>query len=173
MGDGEATTGTAVPRPAEAPAIEENAGTEGQALADRPDRPARRRRVSGGRGNKHSVRFTDAENDVVQAAADAAGLTVPHLIAETVLTSVTGRGAGRGQQLPVAERRALAAELAGVRALLASIGGNVNQLAAAANSGNLPAAGAVEATMDAVARMVARLDAVIAPLEGRPGGEPR
>ncbi|WP_067801384.1 MobC domain-containing protein [Actinomadura formosensis] len=169
MGDGETAGGT-VPGPAAPPAIEGTAGNEGQALADRP---ARRRRVSGGRGNKHSVRFTDAEDDVVQAAADVAGLTVPHLIAETVLAAVTGRGAGRGQQLPVAERRALAAELAGVRALLASIGGNVNQLAAAANSGNLPAAGAVEATMDAVTRMLARLDAAIAPLEGRPGGDRR
>ncbi|CNF62505.1 Uncharacterised protein [Mycobacterium tuberculosis] len=157
----------AVPGPAGPPGIE---GNERQASADRP---ARRRRVSGGRPRKHSVRFTDAENDVVQAAAGAAGLTVPHLIAETVLASVAGRGAGRGQQLSVAERRALAAELAGVRNLLASIGGNVNQLAAAANSGTVPAVGTVEATMDAVTRMLARLDAVLTPLEGRPGGDRR
>ncbi|MGP4030190.1 plasmid mobilization relaxosome protein MobC [Actinomadura sp. 3N407] len=166
--DGETATDTAtVPGPAAPPAIE---GAQRQAFAARP---ARRRRVNGGRARKHSVRFTDAENDVVQAAADAAGLTVPHLIAETMLAAVTGRGAGRGQQLPLAERRALAAELAGTRTLLAKIGVNVNQLAATANSGNIPAAGEVTATMDAVTRMLTRLDTVITPLEDRPHGDRR
>jgi len=159
--DGEAIATTdaevAVPRPAE-PVSD---GDEGQDVAEQP---ARRRRVQGGRRHKHSVRFTADENALVQAAADAAGLTVPHLIAETVLASLTGRGT---RQMPVADRRALAHELAAVRSFLAAIGGNVNQLAAAANSGNIPATGAVEATMNTVARAVARLDTAIAPLDPR------
>ncbi|WP_242911476.1 MobC family plasmid mobilization relaxosome protein [Actinomadura terrae] len=166
MDDGEGTADVdadvPAPRPAESvtgPSAERNErqGEAGQ--------PARRRRAQGGRGNKYSVRFTDEEQRLVQAAADAAGLTVPHLIAETVLASLTGRGT---RQMPVADRRALASELAAVRGFLAAIGGNVNQLAAAASSGNVPAAGAVEATMAAVARAVARLDVAIAPLDPRP-----
>ncbi|MGC4959735.1 plasmid mobilization protein [Actinomadura citrea] len=163
MGDGEATTATGstdapgVPRPAEAPAVE----NQGQVLAGR--RPVRRRRMPGGRRNKFSVRFTDAETDRLQAVADAAGLTVPNLIAETALASLSGHGG----QMPLADRRALAQELAAVRSLLTAIGGNVNQLAAKAHAGIVPAVAAVEATMAAVSRTVARLDAVIAPLNPR------
>jgi hypothetical protein len=166
VGDGEATTNTgtdagtgsgAVPHPAGVPAVE----NEDQVLAER--RPARRRRVLGGRRHKFSVRFTDAETDRLQAVADAAGLTVPNLIAETVLASLSGHTG----QLPLADRRALAHELAAVRSLLTAIGGNVNQLAAQAHAGIVPAVAAVEATMNAVARTVARLDAAIAPLDPR------
>jgi hypothetical protein len=168
VGDGEAIaadvdTGVAVPRPAEPVTGPSAEGDERQDERE-VEQPARRRRVQGGRRHKYSVRFTDDEQRLVQASADAAGLTVPHLIAETVLASLTGRGT---RQMPVADRRALAQELAAVRGFLAAIGGNVNQLAAAANSGDLPAAGAVEATMIAVARAVARLDAAIAPLDPR------
>ncbi|MGC4959764.1 plasmid mobilization protein [Actinomadura citrea] len=162
MGDGKATSDSAiggmVPGPTRAPTIE---GNEGQALADRP---ARRRRVRGGRRHKHSVRFTDAEQALVTAAAAAAGLTVPNLIAETMVASLTGRA---GQQMPVADRRALAHELAAVRSLLTAIGGNVNQLAAKAHAGIVPAVAVIEATMNAVSRTVARLDAAIAPLDPR------
>lgn len=170
MDDGEAIAtdadaDVAVPRPAEPVTGPSAEGNERQdERQDGAGQLARRRRVQGGRRNKHSVRFTDDEQRLVQAAAEEAGLTVPHLIAETVIASLTGRGTW---QMPVADRRALAQELAAVRRFLAKLGGNVNQLAAAANSGDLPAAGAVEATMTAVARAVVRLDAAIAPLDPR------
>ena len=123
-------------------------------------RAERRRRVAGGRPHRHSVRLTNEEQELVAAAAQTAQVTVPHLIAETVLLAVQGRG-----QLSAADRRALADELAGIRRFLSAISRNVNQQTAAAHStGQLPG-GETEATMRAVADMVQRLDALIAPYE--------
>ncbi|MEU4836431.1 hypothetical protein [Streptosporangium sp. NPDC023615] len=68
----------------------------------------RRRRVAGGRGNRNTVRFTDAEQRRLEAAAAAAGMSVPHLLAETMLASLA-----HGERLmAVAERRALARQVA-------------------------------------------------------------
>lgn len=134
--------------------------TGGQEQADVVDEGAgrvrpggqRRRRVSGGRRHRYSVRFTDTEHELVLAAAAEAGLTVPHLLAETVLLSLTGR-----DRLTAADRRVLAGELAAVRRFLAAVGTNVNQLAAAANStGHIPPQ--TETTMRSIAGMLARLD---------------
>jgi hypothetical protein len=108
------------------------------------------------------VRFTDAEQELVQAAADEAGMSVANLLAETVLASLAGTG-----RLSVSERRALAGELGKIRRYLKAIGNNVNQLAAVANStGRVPAE--VGPTMHAVMSMVARLDALISRF--MPGG---
>ncbi|MGI5208966.1 plasmid mobilization protein [Spirillospora sp. CA-108201] len=136
-------------------------GAEDTAVVD-PPRPVRRRRVAGGRRAQCKVRFTAAEAERVAEAAAAAGMTVPNLVAETMLRSLEGGGG-----FSVVERRALVNELGKVRRLLTRVGANLNQLAAAANSGRAPAKGAVEATMDAVMRLVVRVDAVVSPLESR------
>lgn len=124
-------------------------------------RAERRRRVPGGRRHKHTVRFTDREQQLVQAAAEAAGVSVPYLIAETVLLAL--RGGGR---LSVADQRVLAGQLAAVRRSLKAIGTNVNQVATVANAtGHLPPH--TEATMHALARMLTRLDTAIPPRRPR------
>jgi hypothetical protein len=142
-------------------------------------RRVRRRRVPGGRRHKYSVRFTAAENTLLESAAAAAGLTVPNLVAETVMASLTGPVV---RQMPMGVRRALGEELAKVRGFLAAIGTNVNQLAATANTfGGVPtkAETAVESTMHAVAARMRDLDEALALLRGErlhgewPAGERR
>ncbi|GAA3037634.1 plasmid mobilization protein [Streptosporangium longisporum] len=120
----------------------------------------RRRRVAGGRGNRNTVRFTDAEQRRVEAAAAAAGMSVPHLLAETMLASLTG-----GERLmAVAERRALARQVAAAQRVLSAVGGNVNQLAARANSGQVPAGAEVVATLRVVRQAAQRITAALAHL---------
>ncbi|WP_440072259.1 plasmid mobilization protein [Streptosporangium sp. OZ121] len=124
----------------------------------------RRRRVAGGRPNRNTVRFTDAEQRLVDQAAAAAGMSVPNLLAETMLTSLSG-----GERLmAVAERRALAREVAAARRVLSAIGGNVNQLAARANSGQAPAAAETEATMRVVGQAAHRLELALTQLAPEP-----
>ncbi|WP_436763300.1 plasmid mobilization protein [Streptosporangium sp. V21-05] len=110
----------------------------------------------GGRPNRNAVRFTDAERLLVEQAAAAAGMSVPNLLAETMLPSLSG-----GERLTaVAERRALAREVAAARRMLSAIGGNVNQPAAKANSGLAPAAADAVATMRVVRRASQRITAL-------------
>lgn len=124
-------------------------------------RAERRRRVPGGRTHRYNVRFTAQEYELVQAAADAAGLTAPHLIAETTLLSLQGRG-----QLPIVDRRVLLHELTLIRKFLGSVTRNVNQMAVTANStGCLPTVTEMEATMRAVATIVRRINVVISPFD--------
>ncbi len=125
----------------------------------------RRRRVEGGRQHRYSVRLTDGENTLVSSAAEAAGLSVPHLIAETVLLSLTRR-----DRLALSDRRALAGELAALRRYLRAVGVNVNQVARVANSTGQMAPEVVP-TAEAVRRAVARLEAVLRDLEGFGLGE--
>lgn len=120
----------------------------------------RRHRLRGGRAHQHSVRLSEEEQARVVAAARSAGMTVPNLLAETMLASLEGRG-----QLSVAERHALFGELLAVRRLKA-LSGNVNQLAAAANSTGQIQPGLTE-TMRALTRTINRLDAVLDPIEAR------
>lgn len=141
----------------------------------RPRSGGRRRRVAGGRGNRHTVRFTDTEQHRVDQVAAAAGMSVPNLIAETMLASLA-----QGDRLmTVAECRALAREVTAAQRVLRAIGNNVNQLAAKANTGQAPAAAEVGATMHAVRRATHRIDLVLAQLiperpedggEGQGGG---
>jgi hypothetical protein len=119
----------------------------------------RQRRVPGGRPHRHNIRLSEEQQTLIAAAAEAAGMSVPNLLVETMLVALAGDG-----QLSVAGRRALATELLAVRRLLTEIGMNVNQLAAVAStSGQLPPE--VAPTMHAVAAMANRLDAALAPVD--------
>jgi hypothetical protein len=53
----------------------------------------RRRRMPGGRQFRVSVRFTEEERAVVQAAADEAGVTAVNLVAEVALVAARKGGA--------------------------------------------------------------------------------
>ncbi|MER5627346.1 plasmid mobilization relaxosome protein MobC [Streptosporangium sp. NPDC002544] len=126
----------------------------------RPRSGGRRRRVAGGRGNRHTVRFTDAGQHRVEGAAAAAGMSVPNLLAETMPASLA-----QGDRLmTVAECQALAREITAAQRVLRAIGNNVNQLAAKANTGQAPAAAEVGATMHAVRRATHRIDLALAQL---------
>ncbi|GAA3221145.1 plasmid mobilization protein [Actinocorallia longicatena] len=90
----------------------------------------RRARRVGGRKHSYHVRLTDEENAIVCAKAEAAGVSVPWLLAETTLDPRQG----------VAERKALIDELLALRRLVGRIGTNINQLARIANgTGKVPA----------------------------------
>jgi uncharacterized protein (DUF1778 family) len=126
-------------------------------------RPRSRRR----RPHRHTIRLSDEQQTQIAAAAEAAGMTVPDLFVETMLTALAGDG-----QLSVADRQALASELLAVCRLLKAIDANVSQLAAAANTtGQLPPE--VAPTMHLVAAMVNRLDAALAPAEHYSRRRPR
>jgi Bacterial mobilisation protein (MobC) len=129
----------------------DGAGGDGQDAAGRvPGR--RQKRAPGGRPHKHTVRLTDAQQEIVAARAAAAGVSVPLLLAEAAV-------AGTAQT--ASERRAAANGRLAARRLLAAVGNNVNQLAKVANAtGVVPPS--VEATMDGVLRMLAKLDAAYA-----------
>jgi hypothetical protein len=124
-------------------------------------RALRRRRLLGGRPYQYSVRLSEEEQERVEAAARSAGMTVPNLLAETMLAALDRQG-----QLSVAERHALFGELLAVRRLLKSLGNSVSRLAAAANStGQIPPG--LKETMHALTRAINRLDAVLDPIETR------
>jgi hypothetical protein len=120
------------------------------------------------------VRFTEAEDELVESAAAAAGLTAANLIAETVLLALRARPHGQsnglldgGGTLPVGERRALAVELAGVWEQVYPVGVNLNQLTTRANSGFIPAKKTVLDTMHEVSQAVAGLVYVLDVLDPR------
>ncbi|GAA0968949.1 plasmid mobilization relaxosome protein MobC [Actinocorallia libanotica] len=120
----------------------------------------RRRRVPGGRRHQHLVRFDDAEQTIVAAAAAEAGLTVPHFIAETVLLAVRRR-----DRLSIADRLALSGQLGAHQRLLRALGNNINQLARTANStGTVPAE--IAPALRAVVNLVDRMGAFLDDLEG-------
>ncbi len=120
----------------------------------------RRRRLEGGRRHKYTVRFADAENDLIKAVAAAAGLTVPHMIAETVLLTAT-----RKDRLSVVDRRMLATTLAQIQREHHAQGVNLNQLARAANTyGQLPEGN--HYAMLTHADLATRLHEVLDALEG-------
>lgn len=77
----------------------------------------RRRRVPGGRRHRHTVRFCDEEQERIEAAAAAAGMSVPNLVASAALATLEGDG-----RLSVTGRRALAGELARMHRRLVAIG---------------------------------------------------
>jgi hypothetical protein len=109
------------------------------------------------------VKLTEAEDERLARAAETAGLTVPHLIAETVLAALDNHG---NAGLSAADRHLLASELGAVRRYLKSISDNVNRLTAAYHSTGTLAPAQVTATMHAALRGVARLDALLHPMDG-------
>lgn len=136
-----------------------------------PPRPApgtpltRRRRVTGGRSHVPQVRFSDAEFEVVQQNADAAGLTVSGYLA----LAAEPRGPLGVAQMPVAERRAWASELMAVRLLAANIANNLNQLARSANSGAAVDPIQAAAVLTACRRVIGRAESVLGQLQaGKP-----
>lgn len=138
--------------------------TGGDADGEQSRTLRRRPRLRGGRRYQYSVRLSEEEQVRVEAAARSAAMTVPNLLAETMLAALDRHG-----QLNVAERHALFGELLAVRRLLKALSNNVNQLAAAANStGQLPPE--LEETMRALTRTINRLDAVLDPIEARHWG---
>jgi hypothetical protein len=111
------------------------------------------------RPHRHTIRLSDEQQTQIAAAAEAAGMTVPDLFVETVLTALAGDG-----RLSVADQRALAGELLAVCRLLKPIDAKLSQLSAVANTtGQLPPE--FEPTTRLVAAMVNRLDAALAPAE--------
>lgn len=119
--------------------------------------------MEGGRPHRHSIRLTDEEQAKVEAIAAEADLTIPHLIAETVLLALDGK-----DRLTVADRRALAAELALQQRALVAIGRNLNQLTRTANAtGHAPPETAV--ALRAVARAAMRVEETLGRLRGVTG----
>lgn len=120
----------------------------------------RRRRLEGGRRHKYTVRFADGENDRLAVRAGAAGLTVPHMIAATVLLAMD-----RKDRLSVVDRRMLAAELTRLQREHHVQGVNLNQLARSANThGQIPDGN--HRAMRDHADLVVRLRALLDVLEG-------
>ncbi|WP_425566976.1 plasmid mobilization protein [Sphaerisporangium flaviroseum] len=144
------------------------------AVAGRDRTVRRQRRQPGGRPHKHMVRLSDAEQNIIAARAQEAGVSVPRFLAEAALADEAGTAN---------ERRAAAAELLAVRRLLAAIGDNLNHLAAVATATGGPPP-ALEATMHAIDGVVSRLDELTAayghlglphglrPERGRATGDP-
>ncbi|GGM81942.1 hypothetical protein GCM10012275_60660 [Longimycelium tulufanense] len=130
-------------------------------MSAEPTAGKRRGRVPGGRENVVKVRLSDEELVQVRARAVAARMTVPAYLAEAGLQDLRPR---QGAALTLPQRRALAAELAGIRRLLSYLGNNINQIATVANAtGAVPPE--VTGAGEAVARTVARLTDFIADVD--------
>ncbi|MFC7387167.1 plasmid mobilization protein [Sphaerisporangium rhizosphaerae] len=114
-------------------------------------RPLRQRRQEGGRPHKHTVRLSDAEQDIIAARAAEAGVSVPRFLAEAGLAGEAGAAS---------ERRAAAAELLAVRRMLATVGGALDQLSATA--GATSEAHDARAMLHTTERILARLDELTA-----------
>ena len=85
-----------------------------------------------------TARFTEAEANTVNTAADAAGVTVSDLLRSCVLETPLPK---RSRRKPVVQ---YADELAAVLRGIGRIGNNINQLAKVANAGSWPEAGSIQ-----------------------------
>lgn len=124
---------------------------------DAPVRQGRRRRANhaGGRGRVIQVRVSEAEDRVLRASAERAGMTVQRLLVESVLRRESGED--------IASRHAASGELIRLVRAVSSVGVNVNQMAKATNAtGELPEnmAATVEGIRDLVRRANVAIDRV-------------
>ena len=111
----------------------------------------RRRRASGGRPNKVTVVFTDAEFADVSARAAAQRVTVPHYLDRIGLAGGEGAVAERESRLFVLH------QLVMLTAQVQRIGVNVNQVARLLN-GTGEVAGHAAATLGAAERAITALE---------------
>lgn len=126
--------------------------SEGQ---DRDRKPARRRRVEGGRQHRHVVRVTPEEEAQLLTLALRYKVSVPKLLVDSALA-----GGSEAAAANASVRHALVTELFGIHRLLANIANNVNQVAKVANAtgGVPPETGAVLASTK---RTADRIDALV------------
>lgn len=115
-------------------------------------------RQAGGRQHQRQVRMNDEELVHIEAAAAAAGLSVPSFLVASAM------GAGSSAGLSVAQRETLATEVFGTRRLLRRAGENLNRLTAIAQAnGHVPeevpaAAAAMQRYADTFSGIIAELD---------------
>ncbi|MFT8396688.1 MobC family plasmid mobilization relaxosome protein [Propionibacterium sp.] len=107
-------------------------------------RPARRRRVEGGRQHRHVVRVTPEEEGQLYALALQYRVSVPKLLVDAALAGGSTAAASNATV-----RHEVAAQMFATHRLLAGIANNVNQMAKATN-----ATGDVRAEMVATLRKV-------------------
>lgn len=119
-------------------------------------RRRRRENTAGGKAVTHRVKVTEAEEQVLVAAADEQGVTVPRLLVESALS---GGGATSAQ------RQGEIAELFAIRRQLAGAAGNLNQVARNLNVmilGGPEVDGAeVLAAVEQIRQVVERVDGTI------------
>lgn len=136
------------PEPGPAPGVAEpvrhqgvpdgEAATEG---GSQPEKASRRRRTkSMGKARlrekkqrpAHSVRLSDREHAIIQAGADAAGMSVAGYLAHSALAAARDRSRTAAT---IADERDVLTELFAMRRQLGWAGSNLNQVAKALNSG--------------------------------------
>ena len=132
--------------------VEDDGTAAGDAAARRREQRRRRRaNAAGGRRLRHTVKVTEAEEQLLTERASEQGITVPRLLVEAAL-------AGGGET--ATQRREVAAELFATYRLLAAISNNVNQIAKATNATG-DAQPETAATLEAVRRTALRVDAAL------------
>jgi hypothetical protein len=100
------------------------------------------------------VRVTSEEEAVLQARADAAGVTVARLFSECALGNA-----------PNPSRRVIVSELFGVRRQIQGADTNLNQLARSANSGVFVTDDQVVEVLDQWAALVDRVNVILSGLD--------
>lgn len=135
--------------------VSEAVDDQGAAESTPARKPARRRRVEGGRQHRHVVRVTAEEEGQLLALALRYRVSVPKLLVDAALAGGAGAAAASASA-----REELLVQLFGAHRLLAGVANNVNQIARATNAtGEVQDATVV--TLAKVREVADRIDAFV------------